>query len=108
VAGAAALVTDAKGTLSVDCAGWDDIEVMPPMTPDALFRIASNSKRLTTVALMMLVDEGEIALGAMNLEIHPDKPLAFVWMVRYAGFLGEGNEAQDVFIMRVPQGGKGG
>jgi CubicO group peptidase (beta-lactamase class C family) len=45
---------------------------------------------------------------ATNLEIHPDKPLAFVWMVQHAGFLGEGNEAQGVFKTQVLNGGKGG
>jgi hypothetical protein len=30
LAGAVALVTDAKGTLSVDCLGWADIEAKRP------------------------------------------------------------------------------
>jgi CubicO group peptidase (beta-lactamase class C family) len=62
LAGAVALVTDAKGTLSVDCVGWADIEARRPMTPDTLFWIASESKPMTAVAVMMLVDEGKIAL----------------------------------------------
>ena len=32
------------------------------MTPDTLFWIASESKPMTAVAVMMLVDEGKIAL----------------------------------------------
>jgi CubicO group peptidase (beta-lactamase class C family) len=62
LAGAVALVTDAKGSLSVDCVGWADIEAKRPMAPDTLFWIASESKPMTAVALMMLVDEGKIAL----------------------------------------------
>lgn len=62
LAGAVALVTDAKGTLSVDCVGWADIEAKKPMTPDTLFWIASESKPMTAVAVMMLVDEGKLAL----------------------------------------------
>lgn len=62
LAGAVALVTDAKGTVSVDCVGWADIEAKKPMTPDTLFWIASESKPMTAVAVMMLVDEGRIAL----------------------------------------------
>jgi CubicO group peptidase (beta-lactamase class C family) len=45
---------------------------------------------------------------ATNLEIRPDKPLAFVWMVQHAGFLGEGKEAQGVYKTQVLKGGKGG
>lgn len=62
LAGAVALVTDAKGTLSVDCVGWADIEAKRPMTPDTLFWIASESKPMTAVAVMMLVDEGKVSL----------------------------------------------
>ncbi|MBL9158442.1 MAG: beta-lactamase family protein [Verrucomicrobiales bacterium] len=62
LAGAVALVTDAKGTLSVECVGWADVEAKRPMTPDTLFWIASESKPMTAVAVMMLVDEGKIAL----------------------------------------------
>jgi CubicO group peptidase (beta-lactamase class C family) len=62
LAGAVALVTDAGGTLAVDCVGWADIELKRPMTPDTLFWIASESKPMTAAAVMMLVDEGKIAL----------------------------------------------
>jgi len=51
LAGAVALVSDAKGTLSVDCVGWADIEAKRPMTPDTLFWIASESKPMTAVAV---------------------------------------------------------
>ncbi len=34
---------------------------------------------------------------ATNLEIHPAKGLAIVWMVQHAGFPGQGKEAQGVF-----------
>ncbi len=34
---------------------------------------------------------------ATNLEIHPEKRLALVWMVQHAGFTGEGREAQGAF-----------
>ncbi len=33
------------------------------MTPDAIFRIASQTKALTSVAAMTLVEEGRLALG---------------------------------------------
>ena len=43
--------------------GWADREAGRRMTPDALFRIASQTKALTSVALMQLAEEGRVALG---------------------------------------------
>ena len=42
--------------------GYASLEDGEPVAPDALFRIASTSKPVTTVAILMLVDAGEIAL----------------------------------------------
>lgn len=42
--------------------GWSDREAKRPMTTNAIFRIASQTKALTTVALMSLVEEGKISL----------------------------------------------
>jgi CubicO group peptidase (beta-lactamase class C family) len=43
--------------------GWSDKESGTRMTTDAIFRIASQSKALTSVAVLMLVEEGRIALS---------------------------------------------
>ncbi len=42
--------------------GFQDREKKIPMSTDAIFRIASMSKPLTSVAIMMLVEEGKIQL----------------------------------------------
>jgi CubicO group peptidase (beta-lactamase class C family) len=42
--------------------GWADREARRPMRADALFRIASQTKALTTVAAMQLVEEGRLGL----------------------------------------------
>jgi CubicO group peptidase (beta-lactamase class C family) len=42
--------------------GMRDAEAGKPMTPDTLFRIASMTKPVTSVAVMMLVEEGKIRL----------------------------------------------
>jgi CubicO group peptidase (beta-lactamase class C family) len=42
--------------------GFADKESGRRMTPDAIFRIASQSKAITSVAILMLVEEGKIAL----------------------------------------------
>jgi CubicO group peptidase (beta-lactamase class C family) len=43
--------------------GWRDKEAGRRMTPDSIFRIASQTKALTSVAILSLVEEGKIALG---------------------------------------------
>jgi len=43
--------------------GLADRESRRPMTPDALFRIASQSKAVTSVAAMILVEEGRLRLN---------------------------------------------
>lgn len=43
--------------------GFSDREAGRQMTSDAIFRIASQTKALTSVAIMMLVEEGKVALG---------------------------------------------
>src|SRR6202012_4417040 len=43
--------------------GFRDPVTHTPMTEDAIFRIYSMSKPITSVAVMMLVDDGKIALS---------------------------------------------
>ena len=43
--------------------GWADKEAGRKLAPDALFRIASQTKAITSVAVMMLYEEGKIGLG---------------------------------------------
>ena len=43
--------------------GKADVEAGRPMQKDAIFRIASQTKALTSVALMMLVEEGKVGLA---------------------------------------------
>jgi CubicO group peptidase (beta-lactamase class C family) len=43
--------------------GYQDIEAARPMSPDAIFRIASMSKAVTSVAIMMLYEEGRFRLN---------------------------------------------
>ncbi|WP_298858754.1 serine hydrolase domain-containing protein [uncultured Gimesia sp.] len=62
LAGAVALVADKDKVLSVEAVGFADVVGQQAMKPDALFWIASQSKGMTATAVMMLVDEGKIAL----------------------------------------------
>jgi CubicO group peptidase (beta-lactamase class C family) len=62
LAGAVMLVADREKLLSLEAVGWADIEAQRPMQTDSLFWIASQSKPITGVAFMMLVDEGKVQL----------------------------------------------
>jgi CubicO group peptidase (beta-lactamase class C family) len=42
--------------------GWQDVEARKPMREDTIFRLYSMSKPITSVAIMMLVERGQIAL----------------------------------------------
>lgn len=46
-----------------DAVGFRDVEAKAPMTTDAIFRIASMTKPLASVALMMLYEEGHFLLN---------------------------------------------
>ena len=60
LAGAVTLVADKNQILSHTVVGFSDIAKKQPMRPDSLFWIASQSKPITAVALMILVDEGKV------------------------------------------------
>jgi CubicO group peptidase (beta-lactamase class C family) len=63
LAGAVTLVASPEKVLSLEAVGFADIAAHKPMKTDALFWIASQSKPMTATALMMLVDEGKVALN---------------------------------------------
>lgn len=49
-------------TVDVHASGFQDVAAKTPMRTDTLFRIASMSKPITSVALMMLYEEGKLLL----------------------------------------------
>ena len=50
--------------------GKRDVDTGVPMTTDTIFPIHSVTKTITSVAAMMLVDRGKIALGRSRQQIH--------------------------------------
>ena len=69
VVGVVGLVTDAEKTLFLGAEGLSNLEKKEEMSPDALFCIASMTKPITAVAVMMLQDEGKLSLDD-SLEKH--------------------------------------
>ncbi len=62
IAGAVALVLRDGQPAYQRAVGWADKESRRPMAMDAIFRIASQSKAITTTAVLMLFEEGKINL----------------------------------------------
>ena len=62
LAGAVAIVVNRDKIVSSEAVGFADIAAGRAMTTDSIFWIASQSKPMTAVAVMMLVDEGKISL----------------------------------------------
>jgi CubicO group peptidase (beta-lactamase class C family) len=62
VPGVVALITNRERVLYQGAFGVADVATKRPLTADALFRIASMTKAVTSVALMQLVEQGRLTL----------------------------------------------
>lgn len=82
LAGAATLVWRRNGSGSITCAGWRDREARLPVERGTIFRIASMTKPITSVAALVLMEEGRFAL---------DEPIAR-WAPEFA----------DLRVLRSP------
>lgn len=63
IAGAVALVLRDGRPVYERAFGWSDREAGRRMTPDAIFRIASQTKAITSVAVLALMEEGRFSLN---------------------------------------------
>jgi CubicO group peptidase (beta-lactamase class C family) len=63
LAGAVALIWRKGEVVRVDTVGHRDREAKAPMQRDTLFRIASMTKPVTSVAALMLMEEGKLSLS---------------------------------------------
>src|SRR5688572_18893033 len=62
IAGAITVVVAKDKTVHLETTGLADVAAKRPMTPDTLFWIASMTKPVTGVALLMLQDEGKLSV----------------------------------------------
>jgi CubicO group peptidase (beta-lactamase class C family) len=62
LAGAVMLIRQDGREVFSGAYGWRDREAGEPMPKDAIFRIASQTKALTSVGVMMLMEEGKLVL----------------------------------------------
>lgn len=63
VAGTVCAIARKGKVVYVDARGYRDVDSGAPMTEDTIFRIASMTKPITSVALMMLYEEGAFQLS---------------------------------------------
>jgi len=63
VSGAVSLVARRGRIVHFEAQGLADIDAKKPMMKDSIFRLASMSKPITAVAVMMLMEEGKIRLS---------------------------------------------
>jgi CubicO group peptidase (beta-lactamase class C family) len=62
LAGAVLLVADRNAIIACEPVGHADLATKTPMRADSLFWVASMTKPVTAVCIMMLVDEGKVSL----------------------------------------------
>jgi len=62
ISGAVTLVVGKDGILNLETVGFSDLKSKTPMSRDAMFWIASMTKPMTSMALMMLVEEGRLSI----------------------------------------------
>jgi CubicO group peptidase (beta-lactamase class C family) len=63
IAGATALVARKGKIVYNKATGYQDMERLIPLQKDAIFRIASQTKAITSIAVMMLYEEGRFSLN---------------------------------------------
>ena len=61
LAGAVTVVGNKNGVLHLEAVGFRDLDAKDAMKKDTLFRIASMTKPITAIAVMILVDEGKLS-----------------------------------------------
>lgn len=62
VAGTVTLVAKGRDILEFDAVGMADLEASHPMQKDTIFQIMSMTKPVTAIGIMMLAEEGKLAL----------------------------------------------
>lgn len=71
VAGVVALAMQDGKVIYEKAFGWADKEAGRKMSTDTIFRIASQTKALTSVAIMQLIEEGQLSLNRRVSEFIP-------------------------------------
>lgn len=91
IAGAVTAVVGKDKLLHLDSAGHADVAAQRPMSPDTLFWIASMTKPVTGVAILMLQDEGKL---------HASEPVA-KHLPEFAGLKTPSGQTANLTIAQI-------
>jgi CubicO group peptidase (beta-lactamase class C family) len=72
IPGAVLLIARESRIASLDAIGFQDRRAQTPMKADSIFRVASMSKPITSVAAMILAEEGKLDIGAPVAQYLPE------------------------------------
>ncbi len=93
IAGAVTLVGRHDGVALLDAVGFQDIEAKKPMRGDCLFRIASMTKPVTSLGIMILAEEGKLSVDDPVCKYLPEFP-------RLPPIAGQGDKANPKIASR--------
>jgi len=72
IPGAIVMLSEARQQRLSLVVGYQDVEQNIPLRPDSIFRLYSMSKPITSVAVMMLVEDGKLALDDAASQVLPE------------------------------------
>jgi CubicO group peptidase (beta-lactamase class C family) len=104
IAGAVTVVATKDRILELDTVGLADIASQKPMRPDTLFWVASMTKPITAVSILMLQDEGKLSVSdpvekfipefaALKTPLGKPAHITIEQMLTHTSGLGEGDAA---------------
>jgi CubicO group peptidase (beta-lactamase class C family) len=74
IPGLSLLVVRNENIVLAEGFGWSNVELQVPVKPESVFQSGSVGKQFTATAVMMLVEEGKIALDDPLTKYFPDAP----------------------------------
>ena len=92
IAGAVVLVGDAEKVIDLVVLGERDAEAHQPMRPDTVFRIASMTKPVTAIGVMMLAEAGKLSI---------DDPVE-KYLPEFQGLKLEASRSGDTLTLKEP------
>jgi CubicO group peptidase (beta-lactamase class C family) len=88
--GVVTVIATKDKVLQIDAVGYADLETKRPMTADTVFWMASQTKQITAIAVMMLVEEGKLNLDEPVIKYLPE--------LKNLQVIAEKNEKQTVLV----------
>jgi CubicO group peptidase (beta-lactamase class C family) len=99
ICGAVTIVARRGRVAHFEAQGLMDLESKKPMVKDAVFRLASMTKPITSVAVMMLVEEGKIRLSDPVSAFLPEFKDMKVAMAMEAPAPGRGSREPEIYVI---------